>query len=211
MIATPPSSTNIDCSLLLSALVLNYQSIVAKKESFINLLDVYHPDIVLGSESWLKPCIASSEVFPSGYIVYRKDHVDGYGGVFIACCSPLNSNELTSVDSSSELVACKIQLADHSSLIVCSIYRPPSSSDSYLEDLSNQLSQIHSDHPNSALWIGGDINLSDINWSNTSVSGHSHSLRLNHIFLDFLFDNALTQMVTTPTMCTNILPQIGPH
>ena len=189
LIETPPSSTNTDYPLLLSALILNCQCVVAKKESFINLLDVYHPDVVFGSESWLKPCIVSSKVFPSGYIVYCKDRVYGYGGVFIACRSTLNSNKLTFADSSSELVACKIQLAYHSSLIACSIYRPPSSSDSYLEDLSNQLSQIHSDHPSSALWIVGDINLPDINWSNSSVSGHSYSLRLNHIFLDFLLDN----------------------
>ena len=170
LIETPPSSTNTDYPLLLSALILNCQCIVAKKESFINLLDVYHPDVVFGCESWLKPCIVSSRVFPSGYIVYRKDHVDGYG-VFIACRSALNSNELTFADSSSELIECKIQLADRSSLIACSIYHPSSSSDSYLEDLSNQLSQIHSDHPSSALWISGDINLPDINWSNSSVSG----------------------------------------
>ena len=190
---------------MLSALILNCKCIVAKKESFINLLDVYHPDVVFGSECCLKPCIVSSEVFPSGYIVYCKDRVDGYGGVFIACRSTLNSNKLTFADSSSELVACKIQLADRSSLIACSIYSPPSSSDSYLEDSSNQLNQIHLDHPSSALWIGGDINLPDINWSNSSVSGHSYSLRLNHIFLDFLLDNTLTQMVTIPTRGTNIL------
>ena len=54
----PPSEAT-----LLSALVLNCQSLVAKKESFINLLDVQHPDIAFGSESWLKPSIVSSEVF----------------------------------------------------------------------------------------------------------------------------------------------------
>ena len=45
----------------------------------------------------------------------------------------------------------------------------------------------------------------DIDWPNTFVSGHSHSLRLNHIFLDFLLDNALTQMVNTPTRGSNAL------
>jgi len=35
--------------------------------------------------------------------------------------------EIPVSDSDVELVACQIQLADHSSLIVCSIYRPPSS------------------------------------------------------------------------------------
>ena len=198
-------SIDTNHSLFLSALVLNCQSIVSKKESFINLLDVYHPDVVIGCESWLKPCVVSSEVFPSGYKIYRKDHVDGYGSVFITCCDILTSSELTFTNSSSELVACKIHLADRSSFIACAIYRPPTSNGSYLEDLSNQLSQIHSDHPSSALWIGKDISLSEINWSNTSVFGHSHSLRPNHIFLDFLLDNALTQIVSTPTRGTNIL------
>ena len=95
--------------------------------------------------------------------------------------------------------------AYHSTFIAYSIYHLPSSSDSYLEelDLSNQLSQIHSDHPSSALWIAGNINLPDINWLNISISGHSFSLGLNHI-LDFL-DNVITQMVSAPTRDTNIL------
>ena len=97
----PPTFTNCSTNplpsseaALLSALVLNCQSLVAKKESFINLLDVYHPDIVFGSESWLKPNILSSEMFPSGYTVYQKDRHDGYGGVFIACRNTLISSKL---------------------------------------------------------------------------------------------------------------------
>ena len=43
--------TDINYPLFLSTLVLNCQSIVAKKESFINLLDVYHPDVVLAVNS----------------------------------------------------------------------------------------------------------------------------------------------------------------
>ena len=155
--------------------MLNCQSIVAKKECLINLLDVYHLDIVIGCESWLKPCIVSSEAFPSEHTIYHKHHVEGYGGLFIACLNTLTSSELSFTDFSSELVAYKIQLADHSSLNACSIYCSPSSNKSYLEDLNNQFSQIHSDHPSSPLWIGGDINVPDINWSTTSVSGHSHS------------------------------------
>ena len=108
-------STDTNHSLFLSALVLNCQSIVPKKESFINLLDVYHPDVVIGCESWLKPYVVSSEVFPSGYKIYRKDHVDGYSSVFITCGDILTSSELTFTNSSSELVACKdiLQTAPH--------------------------------------------------------------------------------------------------
>ena len=120
--------------------MLNCQSIVAKKESFINLLDVYHPDVVFGCESWQNPVLYPVKfIFPSRYTIYREDRVDGYGGVFIACRDILTFIELTFTNSSSELLACKIHLADRSSLIACAIYRPPSSNESYLEDLSNQL------------------------------------------------------------------------
>ena len=45
------------------------------------------PDIVLGTESWLKPEILNCEVFPEEYTVYWKDrdirHKLKGGGVFI--------------------------------------------------------------------------------------------------------------------------------
>ena len=45
----------------------------------------YAPDIIAGTESWLTPSIYSNEVFPDNYNVFRKDHLDGYGGVFFSC------------------------------------------------------------------------------------------------------------------------------
>ena len=206
--ATPSSNfPSIDCTNhpSLSALILNCQSLVAKKESFLNLLDLYHPDIVFSSESWLKPSISSNEVFPSGYIAYRRDRADGYGGVFIACRDTLASHDILLNECTSELVACHIQLTDHSSLIACSIYRPPSSSDLYLEDLCQQIEKIKEKFPNFAFWIAGDVNLPDINWCLNHITGHSYPLSLNRIFLDFLHNNALTQMVDMPTRGSHII------
>ena len=68
-----------------------------------------------------------SEVFPGGYNVYRKGCSDDYGGAFLACHQSLISYELVKRDSSSELCACQINLPNNSKLIVCSVYRPPSS------------------------------------------------------------------------------------
>ena len=83
-----PISTNcFDESPQLSALVVNCQSLVAKKASFLNLLDSYCPDIVFGCESWLVSNILNSELFSPSYNVYRQDRDDGYGGVFLACMS----------------------------------------------------------------------------------------------------------------------------
>ena len=72
----------------------------------MNIVNMYSPNIIVGSESWLKPDILSSEVFPGGYNVYRKDRSDGYGGVFLACHQSLISCELDIPGNSSELCTC---------------------------------------------------------------------------------------------------------
>ena len=61
----------------LTSLTVNCQSLLVKKESFFNLLNTYNPDIIFGTESWLRPDILSSEVFPADYSVYRRDCSDG--------------------------------------------------------------------------------------------------------------------------------------
>ena len=54
----------------------------AKKCSLVSLTN---PDIIVGTESWLTPAVNSSKFFPSIYNIYRHDHPDGCGGVFLAC------------------------------------------------------------------------------------------------------------------------------
>jgi len=159
----------------------------------------------VGSESWLKPDILNSEIFPDGYNVYRKDRFDGYGGVFLACHQSLISCELDIPDNSSELCACQIDLPNNSKLIVCSVYRPPSSDIHYLNDLCKHLESIKQSHPNAVLWIGGDINLPDINWEDNFVEGHAYPMLFNNTFIDFLNNNGLLQMVNSPTRGNNIL------
>ena len=62
----------------LKIIVVNCQSIQAKKCSFISLIYRYIPDIVVGTESWLTPAVISSEIFPNDYNIYRHDRPDGY-------------------------------------------------------------------------------------------------------------------------------------
>ena len=52
-------------------------------------VDAVKPDIIFGSETWLKPDKGQSEIFPPGFDVYRKDRNDGYGGVLLAVNSSL--------------------------------------------------------------------------------------------------------------------------
>ena len=43
---------------------------------YLLLLVISHD--VIGSEAWLKQDISDSEIFPPGYLVYRKDRADGH-------------------------------------------------------------------------------------------------------------------------------------
>ena len=147
---------------------------LSKKESLHNLLNTHSPDVIFGSESWFKPNIRNSEVFPKGYIVYRQDRADNYGGVFVACRDTLATHDIQVTVSSCKLIDCRICLSDHSSLIDCSVYRPPSSDGSYLAELCQQLTTIQYKYPNSALWIGGDTNLPDIDWINNCTTQVTH-------------------------------------
>ena len=51
----------------------------------------HSPDIIIGSESWLKPSIKDHEIFSTHYTVHHCDRADGYGGIFIACHDTLIS------------------------------------------------------------------------------------------------------------------------
>ena len=53
--------------------------------------------------------------------------------------------------------------------------------------------------------MAGDVNLPDINWQDNCIEGHQYSLNTNNIFLEFLNNNGLSQIVNTPTRGFNIL------
>ncbi|CAC5402224.1 unnamed protein product [Mytilus coruscus] len=80
--------------LPLRIIVVNCQSIRNKKCDIDNLIETTKPDVMIGNESWLHKDIDSTEVFPQGYIVYRKDRkTDAHGGVFILISDKYLSSE----------------------------------------------------------------------------------------------------------------------
>ena len=69
----------------LRILTLNFQGIWSKKESVEKLVNDYAIDIIIGSETHLNASIKNNEITPEGYISYRCDRKDGWGGVTIIC------------------------------------------------------------------------------------------------------------------------------
>ena len=60
-------------NLPLRVLNINFQSIKRKQHIVNNIIESSKPDIVIDTETWLKPNIHNNEVFPENYNIYRKD------------------------------------------------------------------------------------------------------------------------------------------
>jgi hypothetical protein len=88
------------------------------------LIESSNPDIIIGTETWLKPGMNDSEVIPPSYTLYRNDRADGYGGILLAVKSDITSSEYRK-SKNIEFIAAKIQLSKQKPLIIGSYYRPP--------------------------------------------------------------------------------------
>ena len=88
----------------LKVVTLNCQSITRKKAILDNLIQEYTP----------------TEIFLSNFAVFRQGRIDGYGGVFLACCKSYNWENLplATSDNNLEAVACKLQLKNNLLILI---------------------------------------------------------------------------------------------
>jgi len=189
--SSPSPNSNENFNKLLS---LNVQTTMAKIASFDNLLQEHDPDIIAISETWLKSEILLSEFLPPDFNVFRRDRLDGYGGVLIACHISLNCHHLD-LNCDVEAIACQIILASHQTLIMCAFYRPPSrqlESATNLHDFFRSIVDHYSDSP---VWIAGDLNLPNINWDTRPISSSVYPSNLCDTVIDFVEEYGFTQAV----------------
>jgi len=85
------------------------------------------------------------------HFVARKDRSNNhYGGVIIAAKDNLVGTELK-LDSSAEFCAARFDCPGKKSLIIGSLYRPPSRDYLYIEELTKAISKLHQCNPESTL------------------------------------------------------------
>ena len=115
------------------------------------------------TETWLSPNILNSEIFPRGYTIFQKDRIDGFGGVLIASRNGIICSDVN-IDSSTEIIACKVTYIRK--LSVCdnlfTVYRSPERNFVTMENFCQALESLCSRHPNLPIWIGGDLNLPNV-------------------------------------------------
>ena len=128
---------------------MNCQSISAKRDEFLVELDLSWLDIVVDTESWLNPDIASGEVFPPNYQVFRRDCTnDAHGSIFIAVIDSLVASEVNNIQPDCENI-----------WIFGAFYRPPTTDEVYIGKLGQAVEMIPL---NANLLLLGDFNIPDI-------------------------------------------------
>ena len=185
---------------------INFQSLYAKREEFWCLLEATKPDIIFGCETWLNPSKTYGELFPPGFDLYRRDRKDSYGGVLLGIQSSLNSHQLN-IKTDAEFIAAKI-INRNQPIIVGALYRLPNNNQQQTDDLNQAILDTCKSTPGAAVWIGGDVNLPDIDWSNNSIVSHQYPIALNESFLQMLDIAGLEQIVDFPTRGDNTLDVI---
>ena len=68
----------------LLVLQVNCRSVYNEALEFWNLDDTYNPDVIIGTESWLKEDISNAEVFKADFTTFRRGR-SARGGGFYLC------------------------------------------------------------------------------------------------------------------------------
>ena len=184
----------------LRILNINFQSLRPKKIELWNLLESTNADIILGTETFLRPDIHNSEIFPPHFNVYRRDRPhQAYGGVLIAAKTSLISHQITT-NSDCEAVLVSIQTQSKTSnLIVGALYRPPNqTSEEYTKNLTDVM-KLACRSPRDVVWLGGDFNLPDINWETMAVESCQYNKTMTSTYLDTINNLGLAQTNLSPT------------
>ncbi len=190
----------------LSCLLVNCRSVKGKVADIQALIEEVKPDMVCGTESWLNSEIGSSEIFPSNYLVFRKDRITDTsgGGVFQAIRQELVVSHRADLDSKSEVLWTEIQLKNQKSLITGVFYRTSEDKTGVrIDELENSILKIGKDINKNNVLIVGDFNLPNIDRENKTVTPKpDYSTVAAEKLVGIIDEHGLQQLVDKPTRVT---------
>jgi hypothetical protein len=147
----------------------------------------------------LGPEHTSSEIFPPGYTALRKDRQRGGGGVFILLKDNIEYIEgaFDNFRTDCEVIWAQIKLPGSKLLNIASLYQPPNVKIEYLNKLQEHLHQVYGKFKNATYILGGDFNLTRIDWTNDAMlsdqPGQTNDANHCSVFLEILNDMGLSQ------------------
>ena len=192
-----PPHINEDKSLVL--LQVNCRSIYCKSLDSWNLVDTYNPDVIIGTESWLREDIGNAEIFRADYMTFRRDRHARGGGVFICIKNNIACSELW-VDDDFEILAIEVKGSDpNCTWEIIGTYRAPNEDLRIIERMAARTGFLGNSIKRCI--IGGDLNLPQANWKGTAVSLSAAETLINKL----VWDNRYTQVVEKPTRGDSLL------
>jgi hypothetical protein len=207
--ATKPTKTKHKCAKapnVLKCLYTNATSLCNKWEELAALLvEKNYPHVLAITETWFN---SNSLVKINGYSHYLLNRSEGRGGgVAVYIREELCSHEVNLLDLSSEQVWCGIELGSSKLLVGC-LYRPPFSdraTNTNINESLNAACKLVEDKKYTDLLVMGDLNHSDILWSNAGGTFKGTGRPQSIEFLDTLNNNYLSQFVLEPTFGNKVL------
>ena len=214
---TGPAMYNISNKKNLRILTVNCRSIRDKNVEFHVTLNYTKPDIVLGTESWLKgikpgknatkDAIKSCENFPDNYVyiytVYRNDRGILGGGIFIMVNKDIISVEKTEFITNCEIEWVSIKLKNNKDLLIGCYYMPHRNSKD-IEELERSLNLTLQGN-NKNIMLRGDFNCPDIDWSTRHVKSKAHDIDVQKAVIDITTNIGMTQVHNEPTRENNLM------
>ena len=187
------ATANVKRGKSLVVLQVNCRSIYNKSLEFWNLIDTYNPDVVIGTESWLKEDISNAEVFRADFTTFRRDRSARGGGVFICVKNTIASTELW-VDDDFEMIAVEVKGMDAKyTWEIIGIYRAPNEDMLAIERLAARTLPTRNLTKRSI--IGGDLNLPQAEWKGDAEKTSGFQAIVNNL----VWDSGYTQVVSGPT------------
>ena len=199
----------------LRLVTVNCCSIVRNRSEFQAAVEYLKPDIICGTESWLrgihpgkdpaKNSIQSSEVFPESLKVHRNDRPSGLGGgVFVAAQDSLPLDAQPDLTTGCEIIWSKTRQKNNKDLYICSYYMPHRNMGDILA-LEESLNRFNTQHRDKTIILAGDFNCPDVDWNNLAVRVGAQDREVQQALLDLTSEHGLTQVHHEPTRQNNIL------
>ena len=201
----------------LRILNVNFQSAKKKGKFLEEVIESTDPDIIVGTETWLKEEFKTAELIPNHmeYDVYRRDRPKeeniitkpkaakgrrrhknkAYGGVLLAAKRELEMGEIE-IAKNIELISGAVKLRNEKKVIIAAYYRPPNRTDiDYTSKSQEEFFKLRQKVKQNILIIGGDFNLPDIDWESETIVGNQYPHPVSQSLLDFVAEGNMEQQV----------------
>lgn len=178
-----------------------------KEGTFNAKLQERKPDVVIVTETKLKPSDPTPEIIPdeTAYATYRKDRNQHGGGVLVLVSKQYESSRETLYETDCEIIWVRLEISESDPVYIAAYYRPDVRAS--LSEFKRSLELVKKSNSNGHLWILGDFNFPKFNWNedNPTMEKGCTPKKEYINFLKILNDYNFTQLVKEPTRKDNVL------